>query len=145
MPVDRRTFLIGAASAATLPGLLGVGGDKPKPDPIPSGPFDICVIGSGFAGLPLAIQTARAGMKTVVVEAGFHPIKHPSSRSVFKFHASNSEPINYPVAFTRTIGSRKFKLRFRATSENGCYDNSLERTEAGATGSTPGSRIVPEL
>ncbi len=38
-----------------------------------SAPFDVCVVGSGPAGTLLGIQLARAGLRTVIVEAGVNP------------------------------------------------------------------------
>lgn len=40
------------------------------PQPHPPSKADVLVIGSGYTGLHAAIQTARAGMRTVVVDAG---------------------------------------------------------------------------
>src|SRR3990172_9202331 len=35
--------------------------------------FDICIVGSGPAGVILAIDLARAGYNTLILESGFHP------------------------------------------------------------------------
>ena len=39
--------------------------------------YDICVIGSGFAGTCLALEAVEAGWRTVIIEAGAKRDKRP--------------------------------------------------------------------
>src|SRR5262245_45535609 len=36
-------------------------------------PFDVCIVGSGPAGSLLGLELARAGVRTVILEAGVNP------------------------------------------------------------------------
>jgi glucose dehydrogenase len=66
--------------------------------------FDVCIIGSGFAGAILGESLVRRGVKTVVLESGPDPRGTVDSRfselEVFR----TSGPIEYPVASTRFRG-----------------------------------------
>lgn len=42
-------------------------------DPIDSVDCDVLVVGAGSAGVPAAVQSARAGVKTILIENGFQP------------------------------------------------------------------------
>jgi choline dehydrogenase-like flavoprotein len=57
---------------------------------------DVCVIGSGFAGLPLAMRCVERGLRTVVVEAG--------RKNAASFTYSNSGRVDYPIGASRMIG-----------------------------------------
>ena len=57
--------------------------------------YDIAIIGSGFAGLPVAFKTTEAGLSTVVIEAG------KKLSSTFDYRTSGS--FNYPIAAARRI------------------------------------------
>jgi hypothetical protein len=65
MDWSRREFLASTGTLA-LGGVLGghLLGCRPGPD------FDLCIIGSGFAGTFLGLEAARAGLTTVILEAG---------------------------------------------------------------------------
>jgi len=56
---------------------------------------DVCIIGSGFAGIPLAQRLVEQGLSTVVVEAG--------SRFASSFEYRTSGDFQYPVGAARMI------------------------------------------
>lgn len=95
----RREVLAGGiatAAASLFPGCnrseTGFGGAE-------IGPFDVCVIGSGFAGTHLALELVAAGYRTVIVEAG-SDLPSDTSRS---FPVENAGEIDYPATATRAI------------------------------------------
>jgi choline dehydrogenase-like flavoprotein len=90
MPITRRRFLTSGAAAAALTACGGDPGDEP---------YDLCVIGSGFAGTLLAQRTAAHGLRTLVVEAGGSRPGEAADR----FEFTNSGPIDYPLNSTRMI------------------------------------------
>jgi glucose dehydrogenase len=87
----RRGFMLAAATALALPAAPAawrfLRSRPPADRSIPeyegpnatlgelreSAPFDVCVVGSGPAGTLLGIQLARAGARTLIVEAGVNP------------------------------------------------------------------------
>jgi glucose dehydrogenase len=95
--MNRRRFLAGVAGAAAAVGFPFVarGG---------SADFDVCVIGSGFAGVFLALRLARRGLRVGVVEAGRGTTRgleagDPSGR----FRFVNTGQIAYDVNASRSI------------------------------------------
>ncbi len=56
------------------------------------GPFELCVIGLGFAATHLALRTTARGLSTVLVEAG-----GPGLDLVDAFDYTSSGTIDYPV------------------------------------------------
>jgi choline dehydrogenase-like flavoprotein len=100
MDWSRREFLTSTGTLA-LSGVLGghLLGCRPRRD------FDLCIIGSGFAGTFLGLETARAGLATVILEAGAEsktgPRRH-GTQGNFRF--LNDGEIRYPVRASRTIG-----------------------------------------
>ena len=66
--------------------------------------YDVCVIGSGFAGIFLALQTAEAGLRTLVVEAGSERGQRAFGDDPARaFRFSTSGAIEYPVNYARLI------------------------------------------
>ena len=70
MKIKRRSAikLIGAISVATLPTWLRAASEPPMESPDVK--VDVLVIGGGTAGTIAAIQAARAGARTMLVEMG---------------------------------------------------------------------------
>lgn len=100
MDWSRREFLTGAGGLA-LGGVLGghLLGCRPGPD------FDLCIIGSGFAGTFLGLEAARAGLSTVILEAGAESEEGPEPQGLDgNFRFLNGGEIDYPLRAARTIG-----------------------------------------
>ncbi len=98
MPVTRRQLLVGATSLAAVSAL----GCSRDPD-LDAESFDVCVIGSGFAGTLLARRTVANGLKTVMIEAGSHPRKPGNNQIAAAFTTANSGVVSFPVDGTRRI------------------------------------------
>jgi len=67
--------------------------------------FDVCIIGSGFAGAVLGDALVKYGIKTVILESGHNPDRQsrdPRFRELEVFKSSG--PVDYPVASTRFRG-----------------------------------------
>jgi len=101
MIVTRREFLRAGLSTA---GLVGMGSIPLVRAADTDALYDLCVIGSGFAGIYIALNAASAGLKTIVIEAAPYggpgqPLK--DIRSAFDY--SNSGEIDYPVNTARMI------------------------------------------
>ena len=67
--------------------------------------FDVCVIGSGFAGAVLGEALVRHGIKTVILESGPDPRERsidPRFQQIDSYRSSG--PINYPVVSSRFRG-----------------------------------------
>ena len=99
MAITRRQLLLGGVAAAAVGRLGGCGAESDAPSLEAALPYDVCVIGSGFAGLHLALRTAEAGLRTVVIEAG---AAGATASEAFPF--SSSGQLDYPVNSTRVIG-----------------------------------------
>jgi choline dehydrogenase-like flavoprotein len=63
-------------------------------------PFDVCIIGSGFAGAVLGQDLAAQGLRTVILESGMS-LKAADERVKGLEVYQNSGNTNYPVAATR--------------------------------------------
>ncbi len=95
MPVSRREFLrqgLAAALAGALPGAVRVSAAAPR--------YDVCIVGSGFAGTTLARRAIAAGLRTLIVEAG----DEQWTRRPPGFAHADSGELVYPVERTRVIG-----------------------------------------
>ncbi len=90
--IRRREFLFG--SAAALAGL--------RCESAPDERYDICVIGSGFAGVFLALRTAARGLRTLVIEAGGDLAKATPGLEG-EFQHENRGAIRYPLERSRVI------------------------------------------
>jgi choline dehydrogenase-like flavoprotein len=67
-------------------------------------PFDVCVVGSGPAGTVLGTQLARAGVRTLIVEAGVNPSQVAKDARYAKINqATQSGDRNYAVAAARAM------------------------------------------
>ena len=67
--------------------------------------FDVCIIGSGFAGAVLGEALVRHGIKTVILESGPDPRERsidPRFQQLDSYRSSG--PINYPVVSSRFRG-----------------------------------------
>ncbi len=95
---SRRQFLAGGARAGlgVLAGACGPGGPRDR------GPYDVCVIGSGFAGLTLAQRVVDGGRTAVVLEAGTRP-GAPDAGTAEAFDFVNAGASPYPVNRSRVI------------------------------------------
>lgn len=95
MVLDRRAFLLGtsALGAAAL-GCDRLGRER----------YDLCVIGSGFAGTFLALRAVEHGLRTIVIDAGSSPQRFPEPDDLeTSFQFTNSGSIDYPINATRAI------------------------------------------
>jgi glucose dehydrogenase len=116
--LDRRSFLAGLGSilaTLSIPGFNSIGQVDELPDPKhPTGrfgdidentDFDVCIIGSGFAGSILGNSLVKHGFKTIILESGPDPRNKsidPRFQQLEVFRSSG--PIEYPVASTRFRG-----------------------------------------
>ena len=118
-PIDRRSFLTGlgsAIAALSIPGFTSNGhaaGQAAKSqrsagrfgDIDDHTIFDVCIIGSGFAGAILGESLVRQGIKTAILESGPDPLGKsidPRFQQLEAFRSSG--PIEYPVASSRFRG-----------------------------------------
>ncbi|MEZ5332706.1 MAG: GMC family oxidoreductase [Thermoanaerobaculia bacterium] len=100
MPLTRRE-LLGGGAALALTGLYRCGrfaaGEV-------GGPYDVVVLGSGFAGTHLALVTAAAGLETALVEASPEKGLDFVSRGVGSpFEVANAGEIDYDANASRVI------------------------------------------
>ena len=114
---SRRAFLTawgGAAAAAAMQRLHSARADTTTAPTLPVARvadidentlFDVCIIGSGFAGAILGDTLAKRGLKTVILESG--PDIRSQSGDV-RFHQLDAYrsigPIDYPLQSTRFRG-----------------------------------------
>jgi choline dehydrogenase-like flavoprotein len=101
MTVTRREFVRAGLSAV---GLVGMGGIPLVRAAETDALYDLCVIGSGFAGIYIALNAASAGLKTIVIEAapyGGEGQPLIDIRSAFDY--GNTGEIEYPVNVARMI------------------------------------------
>lgn len=122
--LTRRQLLAGGAAAALFAG--GCRRAGPATAALRER-YDVCVIGSGFAGLPIALRAAEAGLATAVLEAG----GWPGDAAAHGFGFTSSGEIDYPLAASRVIAvggtsnhwegtvNRMRPADFRARSEFG--------------------------
>ena len=98
MKISRRQLLAaGAASVGAQVLGLGTAGchvARGKPG-WSSESYDLCIVGSGFAGIHLALRAVDHGMKTIVIEAGH--------RLAGSFEYSTSGDVAYPIGAARQI------------------------------------------
>lgn len=67
--------------------------------------FDICIVGSGPAGVILAIDLAKAGYSTLIVESGFHPEGEAYDERIDQLEVfQNRGNVNYPILESRFRG-----------------------------------------
>ena len=82
MDLDRRSFIAGLGTTFALLSLSGAGCSQRQDQTLTgrmaqlrdldeSTQFDVCIIGSGFAGAVLAESLVGQGAKVVVLESGF--------------------------------------------------------------------------
>ena len=72
MAITRRDFLIGSGAvvATSAIGFSGGGAGGCAGERLPDESYDLCIIGSGFAGTFLGLRALDHGLRTVIVEAG---------------------------------------------------------------------------
>jgi choline dehydrogenase-like flavoprotein len=63
--------------------------------------FDVCIIGSGFAGAVLGETLARHGIKTIILESGPDPRDKSIDPRFQQLDSYRSRPTYYPVVATR--------------------------------------------
>ncbi|MFQ5524664.1 MAG: GMC oxidoreductase [Thermoanaerobaculia bacterium] len=102
MALTRRQFLIDSSLVlgASATGVLG----GCKTSGPPAGRYDVCIIGSGFAGTFLGLSAIDQGLHTVIVEAGMKPRREGTVGTLaeaFKFRSTGE--VRYPVNGTRAI------------------------------------------
>lgn len=98
MAITRREFLVGSG-ALVAASTIGCASRDPT-----DGAYDLCIIGSGFAGTYLGLRAVEHGLRTVIVEAGASPQRGGSPEALeesFRFRNKGSE--SYPVNGTRAI------------------------------------------
>ena len=67
--------------------------------------FDVCIIGSGFAGAILGEALVKQGIKTVILESGTDPRGKSIDPRIQQLDVYRSSgPIDYPIASTRFRG-----------------------------------------
>lgn len=121
--IGRRRFLLaGAAGALALPAAPAVWrylqstspGDATIPEYTGAAaslqeleacaPFDVCVVGSGPAGAVVGIQLARAGVRTLIVEAGVNPSAMASEPRVALLNQGEATgDLPYPLTASRML------------------------------------------
>lgn len=95
MPITRREFVRGGLAAAALSGVPDAARAAVGPGPL----YDLCIVGSGFAGTTLGLRAVEAGLRCAIVEAGQQDFtKRP--RGFFYDPSASS----YPFHRTRIIG-----------------------------------------
>jgi choline dehydrogenase-like flavoprotein len=121
--MKRRNFLIGSVAAAGTSALAGAGGylwlrrrarrkDKilaaayegkvtALKDLKENDTFDVCIVGSGPAGVTLGTELAKAGVRTLILEAGVPPGQ--DSRYAGLAMAEVSGDAEYPLTTTRIL------------------------------------------
>ncbi len=100
MRITRRQLLVGGAVAAGTVVL----GNRAESDAT-ANTYDVCVIGSGFAGTYLALRAIDSGLKTLLVEAGPHPrvAESPGTKIRASLTATNTGEVDFSVNGTRVI------------------------------------------
>lgn len=97
MGLNRREFLLGGGALAAA--AVGCGRLRWAER------YDLCIIGSGFAGTFLGLRAVEHGLHTIMLEAGSSPQRLPDANSLeSSFRFANSGPIDYPINRTRAIG-----------------------------------------
>jgi glucose dehydrogenase len=116
--LGRRSFLAGVGGligALSIPDFNANGqSDQSSAPSLPTGHFgdidentvfDVCIIGSGFAGAVLGEALVRHGIKTVILESGSDPRAKSIDPRIQQLDVYRSSgPINYPVVATRFRG-----------------------------------------
>jgi choline dehydrogenase-like flavoprotein len=113
--LDRRSFLAGLGSTITLLSIPGLGQSEKSGRDIstqkPPGRFgdlheranfDVCIIGSGFAGAVLGLELVKHGVRTIILESGLNldnASGDPRVRELEVFRSSGK--VDYPIAKTR--------------------------------------------
>jgi choline dehydrogenase-like flavoprotein len=78
------------------------GRDVRLSDVLDAPPFDACIVGSGPAGAVLGLQLARAGVRTVILEAGVNPSRITERYAQLNV-ATQSGDTSYPLIATRAM------------------------------------------
>jgi hypothetical protein len=117
--LDRRSFLAGLGGVIAAASIPGLSSSSQAADQAPDSKhrtgrfgdidqstiFDVCIIGSGFAGAILGESLVRHGVKTVILESGPDPRGKSIDPRFGKLEVFRSSgPIEYPVVGTRFRG-----------------------------------------
>jgi hypothetical protein len=116
--LDRRSLFAGLGSMLALFALPGLSlPTQPEQNSVPKKApgrfgdldedtmFDVCIVGSGFAGAVLGEALVRKGVRVIILESGpdaSRPPIDPRFRELEVFR--NSGPIDYPIASSRFRG-----------------------------------------
>jgi choline dehydrogenase-like flavoprotein len=117
--LDRRSFLAGLGSMIAALSVPGLTSSSQAADQVPNSKpptglfgdidentiFDVCIIGSGFAGAILGNSLVKHGIKTVILESGPDPRGKsidPRFQQLDSYRSSG--PIEYPVVSSRFRG-----------------------------------------
>jgi choline dehydrogenase-like flavoprotein len=100
--VTRRDFLRHGLGAASLWGLGGIPFSGCHSASVPV--YDVCIVGSGFAGTTLGLHTVANRLNTVIVEAGSYPNAPPVENALGpSFTYTNSGEFDYQGPAHRQI------------------------------------------
>lgn len=99
--ISRRSFIAGSIGALA-PAVIGCKFEAQHPH---SEDFDVCIVGSGFAGTFLALELVARGLKTLVIEAGTYPGKSTPANALLApyFKVTNSGKVTYDGRGSRAI------------------------------------------
>jgi len=133
-PASRREFLRGGA-AALVGGALGCAEGPPRGA---APPYDVCVVGSGFAGLFLGQRLVDGGARTIILEAGPHlPGAGSPEGAIALFPWRSVGPVDFPLDETRTIGVGGTSRRWNGVATRLAPADFRTRTEFGLDADWP--------
>lgn len=66
--------------------------------------IEVCIVGSGPAGAVLALELARRGVRTLLVEGGPFQTGRPDTATEDDFLMTRVTPVRYPIDETRFLG-----------------------------------------
>jgi len=94
--------------------------------------FDVCVIGSGFAGTHVALEAVEAGWRTLILEAGSRRNERPRDpRFGGAFEFRHSGDIRWPVNRARAIAVGGTQPEIEPRAENRVRLSSKDLDENG--------------
>ncbi len=103
MTITRRKFL--GETALALGGLAGCGRERSYEKPRLRDEYDVCIVGSGFAGTLLGLRLVERKLQTIIIEAGRLKSDDTTSPDLAKeFRCHTGGEIDYPADQARVIG-----------------------------------------